>query len=66
MTFLDLEFFDHRLRGPAGLDAQLASETVDALQRRKPDQGFVCPELALDTTRKWTLTPHLGDYLTAL
>jgi adenine-specific DNA-methyltransferase len=48
------------------LDAQLAPETVDALQKRKPDQRFVCLELALDTTRKWTLTQHLGDYLTAL
>ncbi len=48
------------------LDAQLAPETIDALQRRKPEQRFVCLELALDTTRKWTLTQHLGDYLSAL
>lgn len=48
------------------LDAQLSPETVDALQKQKPDQRFVCLELALDTTRKWTLTQHLGDYLTAL
>ncbi len=48
------------------LDAQLAPETVDALQKRKPDQRFVCLELALDTTRKWTLTQHLGQLLTAL
>ena len=57
---------DGERRALVCLDAQLAPETVDAIQARKADQRVVCLELALDTTKKWTLTQHLGDFLSCL
>ena len=69
MTTLQLEQLDyqrHAIDAVVNAFEGQTPETGDAIQARKPDQRFVCLELPLDTTRKWTLTQHLGQYLIAL
>lgn len=64
MTTLQIEQLDyqrHAIDAVVNAFEGQTPETVDAIRARKPDLRFVCRELALDTTRKWTLTQHLGQ-----
>jgi len=47
------------------LDREIAPETVDRFKGDK-QTFFICLELALDTTKKWNLKPHLSDRLNAM
>ena len=46
------------------LDAVIAPETVDYFKTHI-NHFFICLELALDTTKKWSLKHHLDDKLKA-